>query len=347
MKTPWRMAQRLALVILSLGPINAWAATGEENLLTLHNGGSVVGILPEVGGRVMVYRTDAGENVLNGRPELWKTPTPEERAAWPWKWKQYFGESVWSGPQEGWWGPGNDWPPDPAWEMDAFTVVEKSATKAVLRSAISKQNGMELTKTLELLPDGRFKISVSALNRGDKDVTDRDLWLIVRPLPSARCFLPLKAITAEDGFTGATTRQDVSGLTVLERATDAPGYAKGKLRATATDGWIAAALPGCFLTVTYHPADPAKVVEGQAPVEVYFASEPVPLCELERHGESHTLKPGEAMTWEEVWQVVPYTGSNKVEDETKFLQERFSHEPNADATVVAPVTAPSTTPKTP
>src|SRR5271156_4164014 len=72
------------------------AATGEENLLMLHNGGVAVGILPQVGGRVMVFRTDAGANVLNGDPSLWKAPTPDERAAWEWKWKQYFGESVWS-----------------------------------------------------------------------------------------------------------------------------------------------------------------------------------------------------------------------------------------------------------
>src|SRR5271170_1277672 len=100
--TNLRRARNLLLLILfSTGCLNSHAATDEKNLLMLHNGGMVIGIFPQVGGRVMVFRTDKGENVLNSSPELWDTTTLEDKAALVQK--SYHGESTWSGPQDDWW----------------------------------------------------------------------------------------------------------------------------------------------------------------------------------------------------------------------------------------------------
>jgi hypothetical protein len=318
----------LAVLLAGCG-LESWAATGEESLLMLHNGGCVCGIMPQIGGRVVVFRTETGDNVLDARPELWKDAPPLDLLATTWK--QYYGESVWSGPQADWWTARQPyppkverkgtWPPDPAWELAPFTVVEKTSTRVVMRSPVSLFTGLELTKTVELSADGRLKLQVDATNRGDRVVT-RDLWLLHRVLPTARCFLPLKSETADKGFAKAALSLTVEGLTVLEPLADKTRTkpASGKIGGVPEEGWMAAATPGAFFTVRFQAADASKVAPGQAPVEVFFSSAPEPLCEMEHHGELTTLKPGEKMESKEVWQIVPYAGPDNAEAQARFLR---------------------------
>src|SRR5271170_6221853 len=108
-----RRTARFALLTgcLAVSSLKSNAATDEKNLLLLHNGGMVIGIFPQVGGRVMEYRTDKGDNVLNSSPELWDTTTPEDKVALVQK--SYHGESTWSGPQSVWWTDQEPYPPVP------------------------------------------------------------------------------------------------------------------------------------------------------------------------------------------------------------------------------------------
>jgi hypothetical protein len=304
-------------------------ATGEEHLLMLHNGGMVCGIMPQIGGRVVVYRTETGANVLDGRPELWKdSPSTDLLGT---NFKQYYGESVWAGPQSVWWtaqepyppnivykGP---WPPDSAWESASFTLVEQTPTRVVMRSPISKLTGLELTKTIELLANGQLNLQEQAVNRGDRVVT-RDLWLLHRVSPTARCFLPLKSETADKGFSEAVSIKKVDGLTVLELLPheDSTKPASGKMLAVPEAGWMATAVPEGFFTVRFHATDVSKTTPGQAPVEIFFSSAPQPLCEMEHHGKLKTLKPGETMKSRETWQIVPYTGATDADAQARFLQ---------------------------
>jgi len=291
---------------------------GEGHLLLLHNGGRVVGITPLVGGRIVEFRLEAGKNVLDGRPERWDGQ--------PWKepfgegWKQCYGESVWAGPQADWWterepypipaemknvSPG-DWPPDPAWDTDPYTITEQSATRVVLKSPISKLTGLELTKTVELLADGKLKFTVTATNRGDRVVT-RDLWFLKRvPLESNR-FLPLKVEMTNWKYSEMVSVQKLDGLTVLEPAANAQNLADvaGKMYGTPSEGWMAEATAEAFFIVEFPVVDEARMAAQQAPVEVYCATPPVPICEMEHHGEIETIKPGESMQCEETWRIVP------------------------------------------
>jgi len=309
---------------------DALGATGEEHMLMLHNGGMVCGIMPQIGGRVVVFRTKTGANVLDGRPELWNDPPRPDLLAT--NFKQYYGESVWAGPQAVWWtadepyppnieykGP---WPPDPAWEFAPFTIVEQTPTRVILRSPISKLTGLELTKTIELSANGQLTLQVKAVNRSDRLVT-RDLWLLHRVSPTARTFLPLKSETTDKGFSEAVSIQKMNGLTVLELLPHEKSSATisgGKMLAVAENGWMATAVPEGFFTVRFQPTEAYKTAPGQAPVEIFFSSAPQPLCEMEHHGELTTLKPGETMETKETWQIIPYSGAPDAEAQSRFLQ---------------------------
>ena len=65
-----------------LGSCLAAAAGGQEkggagmDLVELTNGTVVVGVLPPLGGRVVLLKTAGGENLLDSDPRLWKPPFP-------------------------------------------------------------------------------------------------------------------------------------------------------------------------------------------------------------------------------------------------------------------------------
>jgi len=286
----------------------------------------------QTGGRVMVFRTETGENVLDERPELWKASTSPDLTGT--QWRQNYGESIWAGPQGVWWTeeepypprkprkvnlPSDNWPPDPAWETAPFTLVETTPTQVILRSPVSQLTGLQLTKTVELLPDGKLKLHASVMNCGDRTVT-RDLWFLQRVPPAARCFLPLKSEMAEKGFLEVATLQKIDGLTVLEQKTAPLHQVYGKMFAVPDKPWMAAAWHGVFFIVHFQPVDTSKIAMGQAGLEVYCSSLPDVLCEIEHHDEMKTLKPGEKRESEETWEIVPDRGGGGTEAQAHFLQ---------------------------
>ncbi len=322
----WQVAPLVFGLLFAL-VIQGWSAEGEEHLLLLRNGNRVCGVAPQIGGRVMVFRMESGQNVLDARPESWgDKPSSDVKDL---NWKQYFGESVWSGPQTDWWTAKEPypierigtWPPDPAWEMAPFAVVEQTPTRVVLRSSASALTGMELTKTVELLADGRLRFQVRAVNRGTKAVT-RDLWMIHRVPLAARCFAPLESETIGPGVIEAARVQRIDGLAVIEPKPQ-PSLKKdigGKIMGTMKEGWMASILSGTILTVRFQPTDPEKVAPGHAAGEIFISPAMRPLFELEHHGELKTLQPGEGMESKELWELKAYNGPDTAEEQARFLQ---------------------------
>ena len=82
--------------------INLYAAKSlDSNLVWLLNDKIEVGILPEVGGRIVVLRKPGGMNMLKSDTLQWQPPWPEislQAGFIP-----YNGHIVWLGPQRKWW----------------------------------------------------------------------------------------------------------------------------------------------------------------------------------------------------------------------------------------------------
>ena len=83
------------------------AARGQEkggagmDLIELTNGTVVVGVVPPLGGRVVLLKTAGGENLLDSDPKLWKPPYPQPALGTPFR--PWNGRIVWVGPQTGFW----------------------------------------------------------------------------------------------------------------------------------------------------------------------------------------------------------------------------------------------------
>ena len=105
------------------------------DLIELTNGTVVVGVVPSLGGRVVLLKTAAGENLLDSDPKHWKPPYPPPTIETPFR--PWNGRIVWVGPQTGFWSQQDvrpdlkkqkaGWPPDPFNETGRFDVVERTS----------------------------------------------------------------------------------------------------------------------------------------------------------------------------------------------------------------------------
>ncbi len=100
----------------------ATAARGQEkggagmDLIELTNGTVVVGVLPPLGGRVVLLKAAGGENLLDSDPSFWKPPYPQPAIGTPFR--PWNGRIVWVGPQTGFWS-----------QQDAESRPEEAASR--------------------------------------------------------------------------------------------------------------------------------------------------------------------------------------------------------------------------
>ena len=206
------------------------------------------------------FAGENGGNVLDARPELWKDVAVTDLLTMDFK--QYYGESVWAGPQDVWWSEQETYPPSVHPQTDSFRRIRPgnwlpSPWWSRRRRALScgarfpKLSGLELTKTIELGADGQLKIHETAVNRSDKVVT-RDLWLLHRVNTKAPSFLPLKSVSSVNrGFWIAGDVQKFGQITMVQLrpgVTDWGSAAQGKMKAVADAGWMASVGPGRFFS---------------------------------------------------------------------------------------------------
>ncbi len=316
----------------------------EEHLLTLTNGEVVVGLLPAVGGRVVVYRDAAGANLLFADPDTWAGPHPEPAVETPWK--AYNGHIVWIGPQGEWWTHTDlaperkrrhaGWPPDPFLVFGRFTVVERSAAHAVLQGPPSPVTGLQLTKTVRLLGGRKVELTVSAVNRRDEPVA-WDLWSNTRVSNDVPAFVPVRP---ERGFRFEFRTGDVihRGMFPWEVTDgwfhfDADARPVPPVKALASKAFIAPAEgliatfrgPYCFAKRAEAPPD-GSVHPDQAFVEIWCQRDDAGggFQEMEMHGPYRMLAPGESMSFTETWDILDYAGPPTPRARTAFLEGRFA-----------------------
>ena len=329
----------MRLAVLGIALVSAVALAGGEPgqapsaLVTLENGRVVLGLLPSLGGRVVVFRAGKGPNVLDAH---WKEPFPPpslDARFEPWN-----GHVVWAGPQSAWWTrqdllPERNqakaiWPPDPFNELARYEVLEKTVARVRMRAPASPLTGLELEQEIELLGEGTARLRVVATNRRDAPVA-WDLWPNTRVQPSGTPYVPLepgaplRIDDAADGATGPYPHVITGGWLSFE-----PGHrpASGftELRAKAfvrpARGLIAFFL-GRQVFLKRAPTVPLERLHAeQAFVELYRgAGRDGDILELEMHGPYETLVPGASMRFEETWELLGYDGPPEGAARVAFL----------------------------
>ena len=334
----------LAGVVL---PVAAAAAAQETNALLLLKTPEIeVGVLPQVGGRIVLLRKPGKTNVLLSDPALWNEPesaipTPETVRQTPYFFKAYRGHILWVGPQAEWYNQqtfypqkkGNAWPPDPCLTWGRYAVVEKSARRLVLQSPESPVSGVVFTKTIEIAPSGEVRIHNRAKNIRATPVT-WDLWSNTRVSPLASVYVPLHGKIRIETDTGKNFEKQpfqhelVDGFFVIDNlrhpVTAPHTSAGGKVFLDARAGFLAAFEERLCLIKRFPVVPDAQVAKGQANVEVYYnidlhkpgTSE----MELENHSPLQTIPPGGALDLDESFTVVEYTGEATPTAHIAFLE---------------------------
>jgi len=320
------------------------AMAAEKCLLILENDRIRVGILPHVGGRIVLLRRPDGENVLHSDPTLWTTPeseAPEPTVDAPFA--AYNGHITWVGPQSGWWTQQNldavrrerapGWPPDPWIVLGRFEVEEKTEDRVKMVGPASPVTGLRMMREIELRDDGTVFVRVTAENTRREPVS-WDLWSNTRMAGRNRCYVPCTKsrvrvefktgnmaadrpmpVDGDDGFfTFDPPRRFEDGvMSYVSKAFIAPKI-----------GLIAGFTSEDVLLKRAELPGPKDVHPEQSPVEIYqalSADGKRDLLELEMHGPFRTLAPGESMTFEETWQVLPYRGPDTPAAHVSFLRK--------------------------
>jgi hypothetical protein len=315
----------------------------EDRLLVLRNDRIVVGLLPRVGGRVVLLRRPDGANVLKSDPALWASEQHPEPAADA-EFQAYNGHITWLGPQSGWWTAQNlnagrrdscaPWPPDPWLIYGEFKVEEASAERAVLRGPESPISGVQLVKTVRLGADGAVTVTAEARNIREDSVC-WDVWSNTRMEGACQAYVPVhpaRSLRLEHG-SGHPLEHRMTPPAVRGRwfsFDSGRPLPEGVLGTSAKaflnpdPGLIAGFTPTDVFMKHFTPTPPGDVHPEQSAVEIYQALSAEPgegLLELEAHGPFQRISPGEALAFEESWHVLPWRGTDAPAEHVEFLED--------------------------
>lgn len=317
----------------------------QSSLLVLDNGKILLGLLPEVGGHVVLLRSPDGQNILKSDPKMW-TETPPVSVEKP-VFLPYNGHIYWLGPQGEWWSQQDvnpekkrkkaNWPPDPLLTLAKYKVIEKTDTSVKLQSPPSSVSGIQFVKEFSI-KDNKVFLKVTATNIRESEVS-WDIWSNTRLPGKAKVYVP---VTKEEGsiwieYKSCTMEKDrILPYEITDNFLhfDLEYVKKDKKHVFTSKTFIVPAEPFIaafcnnylFLKkANQGVVEKKKLHSKHAFVEIFkfVGTAPDPLTELEMHGAYKTLKPGENMSFSETWELIPAPELKTSEERINFIKEKM------------------------
>jgi hypothetical protein len=290
-----------------------------EHLVIVQNGSLRVGILPSIGGRVVLLQMGNGPNLLHSNPQHWTPEARPDMEAAP-TWKAFDGHIYWLSPQEGWWSQqegwpelsGANWPPDPYLIYAPYEIRKRTSSSLTLISPPSPVSGIRMEKQVRVYSPGEVRLTATMTNIREEPVT-WGLWSNTRfsdSTPFAVACPGLKEDeTRYDKPGGMRGIRSPDGLwytfpQTIEKARPEANKANKVFLALEEREIHAWPIPGIRLRKVAGPVDPGEIHSSQAPVEIYLQRGATPeegLLELEFHGPVKRLQPGQSLSLEESW----------------------------------------------
>jgi hypothetical protein len=289
----------------------------------------VVGVLPPLGGRVVVLRASDGENLLDADPKYWSPPFPEPSLGTPFL--PWNGRVVWTGPQSGFWSQQDlrpdlkarkaVWPPDPFNETARFAIVERTPLRLRLKGPTSPVTGLSFEHDYEITGERTVRMRVTATN-GRATPVSWDLWPNTRARPDGFAYVPLdpKAPLRVDGPepegppVGRYPHEVRDGwLAMPPGHRPEPPFAKlwAKAFVRPAHGLIAYFRGTGLLLVRADVVPEERLHPEQAFIEIYRGAGRTAaddILELEMHGPYVTLAPGQSTSFEQTFELLEYDG---------------------------------------
>ena len=289
----------------------------QASVVTLAGGGIEVGVAPDLGGRVVFIRKPGTEGMILSDRKIWEDPSfvaPEVKDV-P-EFYPFNGVTLWVGPQSGWWkdqayspelkekAPG--WPPDPFAEQGRFKIVKQTKSSIEMLGPESPVTGLQLRKTVQILPDGKVKLGFTATNIRKEPVW-WDLWVNIRSTPHATASVKVKSMDDVRIPNSSSSERDAlstsyeNGLFSILPVMPAEGknVRGGKVFIDPETPEIVATYKDMRMTIRFDKVPKEQMHPEQAPVELYSHLSAVPdpsleLLELEFHGPYGAFYPGKS-----------------------------------------------------
>lgn len=317
-------------------------------LVTLNNGNIELGVLPDLGGMVALFRLTGKPNVLKADHAIWDAPPRIRRSFGPeTRWKAHNGHIIWVGPQSEWWIHQDKslrrlqkkavWPPDPYLNFGYFEPREKSGTHIIMTGPPSEFTGVQMTKTIEIREDDTVLFHVCATNIRDYPVA-WDLWFNTRVDGYDRCYVPVSDADQIRIDHKNSRSQEAAGFlhekaflnTDPQPPSDGRKHRWAKAFVPADYGFMTAFASSQAFTIRFPKHGPEQIHPEHALVELYNCTSrnrADALTELEYHAPYRTLLPGESMEASEEWELQPFSRCDDHASCISFMKELVSDEP--------------------
>lgn len=281
-----------------------------------------IGILPEVGGRIVSLQYDGSDNLLESDASQWEEEVRPVASPSNLDFKAYNGHEVWIGPQSQWWkiqdlNPEKKdsdlfWPPDPYISYGVFEVERIGENKIILKGPESPISGIRFTKSILISDNNEVIFEVKAENIR-KEPVSWDLWLVTRVNGHNLSFVPAEADQVEVSepthpHQGPATYKVDNGYFSFTPLLKDKEHEECTAKAFITPSrpFMASLSGKNLLTIEFAHHEPASIHPEQREVEVYsFATDhkESSLLEMEYHAPFETIPPGGFIETSEIWRI--------------------------------------------
>jgi hypothetical protein len=242
------------------------------------------------GGKIMSYKYDDQEMLSQLRMQ------------------NQYGSTFWTSPQKEW-----NWPPVNEFDRAAYTVESDASNQLILTSQVGAKLPFQIQKKFTPDTKGRYiRVSYTIINKGDaaRQVAPWEISRVVSDEQGLIFFdAPAESISPAD-LIPFRSQAGASWYNFESAPQNRKINADGK-------GWLAYASDNLLMIKKFDDLTPAQPAPDEAEIQVYV-NQGKSYIELESQGAYKTLQPGDSLTWEVDWYLVPLKA--KAEPSKKLLK---------------------------
>ena len=209
-----------------------------------------------------------------------------------------YGSTFWTSPQKEW-----NWPPVTEFDRAAYTDETSAAIKGkslLLTSQTGRKLPFQIQKLFTPDPKGKFiSVAYTIINKGDaaRQVAPWEISRVVADETALIFFdAPVEGITPA-GLIPFKAEAGASWYSFEQAPQNRKINSDGK-------GWLAYAASNLLMIKKFADITPDQPAPDEAEIQVYV-NQGKTYIELESQGEYKTLQPGESLTWEVKWYLIP------------------------------------------
>ena len=219
-----------------------------------------------------------------------------------------YGSTFWTSPQKEW-----NWPPVNEFDRAAYTVESDASNQLILTSQVGAKLPFQIRKKFTPDVKGRYiRVSYTIINKGDaaRQVAPWEISRVVSDEQGLIFFdAPAESISPAD-LIPFRSQAGASWYNFESAPQNRKINADGK-------GWLAYASDNLLMIKKFDNLTPAQPAPDEAEIQVYV-NQGKSYIELESQGAYKTLQPGDSLTWEVDWYLVPLKA--KAEPSKKLLK---------------------------